>query len=651
MNKKKLPHTNPNLKNLNVPNLLALGLCVAALVTWLFVLIRKYYYFGYSDWDLAFFTQGMWNLLHGSQYSSLFGLKLFANHSNFIAIILLPVFALFTHPMTLVILKLLSYVSGAYVLFLIGKDKIGTVCSLFIIVLYLIYPSNIFAMAYEFHFESLSPLFLFLLFYFFEKKRYRNFIVAALITILIKENMPLIITAFGIYALFTKGRNKIKWGVIPIVLGFISFYLLTSVIIPHIAGSNTHTHIAYYQSYGKTPVGIIFSILKNPFQIIGVILRPQNIKLLSALFFPVAYLSLLSPHILFLCSPLFLQHLLSGAATQHTPIYHYYISLTPFIFIACIYSLKLFKRILPGRFKKWGAPCLIVLMLIFSVTQLMEYKNIIHFRTAFKKDHLHAYRQHFLKSIPKDASVIASFDFLAPLSMRKNLYSFHKIFDNQYQTPTSQFKPPANTKYALIDLNDGWLLADFKTYRRLVALRIQNFLEDGWSVTNAAENIILLTRGETDQENKLVEKSRIPFLPDKTTALATIDKNFSLSAIEPIKTPQKTKSLIPITFYWEAHQDIRDTYLIGINFEKNGRSLERRNRHIGYTAYTTSTWKAGEHIKEQYWLHLPTLPPGKYAISVAFFNLSKNELAEMTFPESPKDQPSNRVILKQFIIR
>ena len=156
------PDNNPTA-NTGIFSKRAALLCLAAFLAWGFILVRKYIFFGYEDWDLAFFAQAMWNLRHGSQYVSLFDINFFGNHSNLIALICLPVYIIFMHPLTLIFLKLLSFICAGYVLFLIAQPKIGETLSLLVLLLYLIYPPNIFGLLYEFDFESLAPIFLTLL--------------------------------------------------------------------------------------------------------------------------------------------------------------------------------------------------------------------------------------------------------------------------------------------------------------------------------------------------------------------------------------------------------------------------------------------------------------------------------------------------------
>ena len=126
------------------------------------------------------------------------------------------------------------------------------------------------------------------------------------------------------------------WGILPIVLGFVSFYFLTSVIIPHFRGGGSHGYIGYYAQFGKTPMQVIFSILTHPWKLFAYFHDALIKRWLFELLAPLAFLPILSRHILFLISPIFIQHLLSCAFQEQTIHYQYALSLAPFIFIATV---------------------------------------------------------------------------------------------------------------------------------------------------------------------------------------------------------------------------------------------------------------------------------------------------------------------------
>src|SRR3989344_6983069 len=263
---------------------LAYSLFFLALAGWTWFILLKYLRFEYWDWDLAFFSQATWNIMHGSQYSSLFYVNFFGNHANLIVYLILPFYAIFSHPLTLVFLKIASYLTGALILYHPAKEKLTAIPAVIIMLCYITYPPNLHAMNYEFDFETLSPLFLFLLYYFFVKNKFWPFLITSLTTILIKENMPLIIIAFGIYALFSKKKDKLRWAVIPFLLGAIGLYFLTAIFIPSMTNSTSYYYLTNYHDLGNTPFEILFTLITQPAKISILLFSAQKLHLLFEMF-------------------------------------------------------------------------------------------------------------------------------------------------------------------------------------------------------------------------------------------------------------------------------------------------------------------------------------------------------------------------------
>jgi uncharacterized membrane protein len=143
-----------------------------------FLLESKYLHLGYYDWDLAFFTQACWQLLHGSQYVSLVGINYFGDHSYFLSLATLPFFAIAPSPMTLVFLKVIAFVVSAFLFYKIAYPQLGQAKALVLMLLYLLFPANIFSILYEFNPESFAPPILFWMFMSFEAKNWKSFFLA-----------------------------------------------------------------------------------------------------------------------------------------------------------------------------------------------------------------------------------------------------------------------------------------------------------------------------------------------------------------------------------------------------------------------------------------------------------------------------------------
>ena len=199
-----------------------------------------------------------------------------------------------------------------------------------------------------------------------------------------------------------------------------------------------------------------------------------------------------------LALPILFQHLLSNHMPEHTILYHYNATLSPFIFLATMQAL-----VYCGRSLLLVAS--IICLGAFTVFQMSSYGPDFKDRIDLYRDGRQYVRQSFVDAIPKDAGVIATFDYLAPLSLRRDLYSFHKIYDEYYQNAqkiqqselnTAQsFTLPPGVHYALLDLNDTWLQLTRKLNPKKTEWWVKTFLQNNnWKVVRRYKNLILLQR-------------------------------------------------------------------------------------------------------------------------------------------------------------
>ena len=609
-----------SLKLFRSPNFIALIICLIAFCVWGEVLITKYANFGYGDWDLAFFSQAMWNLSHGNPYVTLFDTNFFGNHANFIALFILPLFYLFPHPFTLIVTKLLFFVGSAFLLFRIAQKQIRSWPALVVMGLYLIYPPNVFAMLYEFDFEALAPFFIFLLFLTYQEKWFLGFIATAVALILIKENMPLIVIMFGIHALITRKGERVRWGGVPLIMGAAAFYFITAKVIPALSSAPKNIYLSSYSHLGNSLSGVILTLLSNPLKAIQDILTPVNLNYLSQLFLPVFFTAFLSPQILLLSAPIFMQHLLSSVPQQHTIFYNYVFTLAPFIFLAAVNSLKLILNHSRRAFFYF----FILGMIISSFYEVNNYKYLFAQRLDIKKDNLNPYRWQFADLIAREDSTVASFEFLAPLSPRKNLYSFHKVYWDPF---VGHFHAPAHISAALVDFQERWLQDSFgyAASQPEVVKRIQDFFQD-WGAVASAENIVLLKKGEGTKLVAVTNEGPEP----KAYPVLTVGNDFSLVSFESAAAKAQPNDLIPMTFVWQSHADIQKNYMV-VFFLRDNNALFRRCIHtIGYMLYPTIVWKEGDLVMERFNLFVPLLKPGEYTIEVGFIDANTKELVAIS---------------------
>lgn len=123
-----------------------------ALFTYLSFL--KFFSFAYYDWDFASEHIILWNTLHGRWlYYPFLEQNIFGAHLFVVIWLLLPIYALCQHPLTLLFLQSLFFGLAAYPLYLFAKLSLDRVFALLVCLAYLLYPSIGFVNLFETHFE------------------------------------------------------------------------------------------------------------------------------------------------------------------------------------------------------------------------------------------------------------------------------------------------------------------------------------------------------------------------------------------------------------------------------------------------------------------------------------------------------------------
>ncbi len=621
-NKNLLSFFGEKITHLKKTDSWALGICILSAIIWVIILTHKYLSFGYGDWDLAFFSQAAWGLIHGTSYVSLFGLNFFGNHSNFIIFPLLPIYALFPSPLTLNIIKVLLFFCGTFVFYLIAKKRIGGREAVILMAAYIFYLPNIFALAWEFDFETLSPLFLFLMYYFYEKENLKGFIATTTITLLIKENMPLILMAFGLLALLTPKKTKTKWGIIPLVIGFLFFYLLTMKIVPGFRGLQTHPYVAHYSAWGKSVGEIILNFFLNPITTFQYLLETRRINFLIEIFLPLLFLPIFSGGVLILALPILLQHLLSSVPEEQRIAYHYLINVSPFLFIATAHTLSKFK-------KHWKKPFRygIALILLCSLGNIGSYMKNLKHELALGHNNIAWAKSQMVKAIPNDAGVVATFSFLPQLSGRKYLYSFHKITTDPRSLQQVFPEFSEQISYALLDFSDTWERT--RIHPPLFNQRSKYFFFDqDWKMVRGVENILLMQKSHGEPQIP-IQISENHFLKTTPKPKLVIDKKFQLIDYEINEEKWNERSLYHITFYWHAPEVLSDNFKMIVSLTRGKIIRIKRERWVGYPIYPTSNWKKGEYVKEDYWFYPGELTRGEYRIWLRFENLSTKTTATL----------------------
>lgn len=444
---------------------------------------------GYTDFDLAVHTQSLWNICHGSLQSSILGISFLGNHMALILFLITPIYALFSTPLTLLLIQTAVLASGAWGIFLLARHYLPEKWSAAIALLYLVYPPLIYMNLYEFHPIALATTFFVFALYYMKSDRFRLFAVMLVLAMLCQENVSLIVIMFGVLAWIDKKRGRWIWA--PVAAGSLYFILFVIFIMPRL--NNVIMFGAIYSHFGKTMPEAIVSMIIHPLNTLAWMFQPGKLAFVSSLLTPLGMTSLLSPLSFVPALPVLAQRLLSGRETESLILFHYQAEIIPFVFFAAIRGIG---KILSFRRFQTGPMLAAVLafsgIASFALSGLPESMPECFAPSPGTTTEL-SLQNRTLQSIPRNASVIATFRCLPALAARTELYSLHHVYSGCYTLSTAAYPIPQRVDYVILDASDPKTFSMTGFYTSDGYTRLQELLDGGkWEIAENLNSFLVL---------------------------------------------------------------------------------------------------------------------------------------------------------------
>ena len=559
--------------------------------------------FDYHDFDLAIYNQVTWNTLHGNFfYSSIRGGAYFKDHISLILLMVLPLYAILPHPLTLLFLQTVLLGLSAWPIFLLAREELETKLALSLSFIYLIYPAVGNINLFEFHPEAFSVFFLLFTFYYLKKEKFGLFVLFMILALMCKEDISLAVLMLGFYAALVK-KSK-RWILAPLISGILWFILSIFVIIPHFHKGG-YLYTIFYDHLGKNISEIISTIIFRPFFVLKTMFLTYKLRYLAQLFMPVSFLSFFSPLTLSITFPTLARNLLSNYPPTASICCQYTVTLIPFIFISAIYGLKRILKLGMLRARVNGIMLAILSAGLISGWAIGPQLHLSNKITAYtyNRNYLNEAKQKFLSSIPKDASVIATFNFLPKLSCREKLYTFHYVYFGREKVEKEKFILPKDVEYGLIDFEDYLTFYGFYTPQGAENM-LRFFKEGNWGIVKIVDNVALFKRNYLSQYrlSELIDNPAAAYHRREIEInRQLVFLGYNLNQEEADRIP-----LLHLSLYWKTKEKVLNDHMMIITIaDEQNRVLVRRPQKISYNIYLMPEWKVGEIIKTDYWVSLP----------------------------------------------
>jgi uncharacterized membrane protein len=452
-----------------------MALFLLALTFFLALKLHQFFSFDAHS-ELADFETIIWNTLKGNFFvMDVEGNSFFSQHFSPILLVLVPWYALFPSPLTLLTVQALAAALAIIPLYCLsirvlqGRWLPVTVCSIYFLSRVVNY-----GLMYDFHMEIFYPLIYFSLFWALEGKRWRLYYLFLLLSITVKEDANVANAGLGLFLIFQHER---KHGVITLCVSITALIGIMAILIPFFRNEMNQTSypfVGYWSGYGDSPSEILKNALK-PWRHFEVLFTPAKLKKMFNLFSVFLFLPLFSWRTtLFLVVPTWFILFSSDNPLLYGTSVYYGMLITPFLF----YSFLLVLREIRTRWEKKGhqvTNCLVFLALLVNLGNsrlfLQLNPNFWHIDPRFQT------ATQLIGQVPPDASVAAQVDLKPHFSVRPHRY----LIPSRLQ----------EVEYLLFDTQGNtWPLSKSENARLLEDLRISG----QWDVMEEKSGFVLMRK-------------------------------------------------------------------------------------------------------------------------------------------------------------
>ena len=622
-----------------------IGTYVAVYMT---VSLIKWFYFLYDDFDLAIYAQACRQAVRGSLYSPILDVNLLGNHMSLLILPIAPIYALMPSPVTLLALQTVVLALGALPVYWLARREIQ---SEFIAVacaaLYLLYPALGYSNLYQFHPETLTATTLLFAFYFLRTGRLGWMTLFAVISLMAKEDVPLVVGAMGLYALTLNRPRRWVYSVTLIGLGLAFFILAFAIVMPAVNRGEVQMQ-KIYTHWGPTTGPALVAMAKDPVRVakeffttpVGAM--PQDpycndpkgaqydttlkLEYYLQMLLPVTFLALLSPLTLAIALPAVAQHLLSRRESDHTIVYHYAACVTPFVFAAAVLGMRNLLSLVAGR-RPGPLPLetmnartparsvgwiLTGVALVTALTCQFLFGPVFGFGVLQSRPPAEAHwpspetrarascMRAMLARVP-DGPVAAGFRFLPHVVDRPVTYSVHHVYTGRHTMSDKPYEIPRDVVALALDADSTGIFLSFTRWDgggRLRELLDVNRL----APADSADDSVLFLRDAQDPvalfgpgEARPANRRRV-----------TYDGQLTLLGWDTLPASASAGGRLELRTHWMQTGRTNQLYLTQFKLQsQDGRAVLLPPRRIGYTIWPVHDWPSETAMAETYRLVLP----------------------------------------------
>lgn len=416
--------------------------------------------------DTGVFEQGFWTTCRGAFFFSSLtandvdfvpasellkgprAFSLFGGHNSPLLIFLLPIYWLFRNPRTLVVLQSLALSAAPLALYLAIVGYVGEVPAVLLSITFAFTGPMLSSSLLGWHEMSFAIVPLLLAYHYFTALAFWPFLIAIIVSCMIKESIPLTTLFFAPLAVLR--GYPLLWVLTPALVSIAWFAISLWIVIPYFARGRAYVFFGHhYNDIGGSFTGIIRTCLLRPWVVIRVLLRKDHLKYLYQLLFAYGLLLPFGDYTVILALAGFAQVLLADG--KHYALPYKYYSLEAIIFVTLSFAVTL------GKLEALSGPAFPLIMGISIASLVLTIDGFILWSRGilwsarkgsyFRRRPNYAALQEMLRRIPRDAAALVPLSLVTKMAQRIRLgqesWNYEQGVIRQYE-------------YIVLDHNDQW---------------------------------------------------------------------------------------------------------------------------------------------------------------------------------------------------
>ena len=405
---------------------------VVVLYTWYFTLVslRIHHGLGTPTFDYALYDQGVWLVSRfKAPFVTLMGRNLLGDHTSFILIFLVPIYWVFPSAGALFFSQAFAVAISSVPVFLYARRRLGNeAMALVLSIGYLIHPALQWSNLEDFHPDVfLAPLLMFAI-YAALAERWRMYVVFVVLSLLVKEDVSLVIVPLGIWVALRRDR----WIGLATIAGSIAYaFFAVAVVMRTFVGSATPN--LWRIPFGGIR-GFIAESISRPGNVLDYLRADGRPWYVWQMITPFAWMVARLPDVALISGLVLATNVVSNFGYQHQIFFHYSVVALPALALGTVHALGALR----GRGRMFAVTGVVVMSLwtAFLWGPLPFARNKVGY---WAPDHpvAEAARE-IIEEVPDDAVVSAHYLITSHMARREQIYMFPNPFNRvMYGTDVS----------------------------------------------------------------------------------------------------------------------------------------------------------------------------------------------------------------------